>query len=101
MSKQAISVSLEVDNLTWLRGRARAAGGVSVSGLLDRLIEHARTKGSGGAPTRSVVGTLQISASDPELRTADEAVRKLFGISLGRSAGRARPRPRREPRTRG
>jgi hypothetical protein len=83
MPKKAISVTLEADNLTWLQGRVGAAGLRSVSGLLDRLVAEARSKGSVG-PIASVVGTIDIDASDPLLRRADEAVRDLIDRSLGR-----------------
>jgi hypothetical protein len=44
MAKQAISVTLEAENLTWIRGRALAAGRLSVSEMLDRLIRDAPTR---------------------------------------------------------
>jgi hypothetical protein len=83
MPKKAISVTLEADNLTWLQGRVGAAGLRSVSGLLDRLVAEARSKGSVG-PIASVVGTIDIDASDPLLRRADDAVRDLIDRSVGR-----------------
>ena len=83
MSKQAISVTLDVDNVTWLKGRAGAAGVRSVSELLDRLVTAARQSGDVG-PSRSVVGTIDIDPSDPLLERADEAVRHVFESSLGR-----------------
>jgi hypothetical protein len=83
MAKQAISVTLEADNLTWLKGRAGAAGLRSVSELLDQLVAAARASGRVG-PSRSVVGTIDLDASDPWLEKADEAVRGLFDRSLGR-----------------
>jgi len=83
MSKQAISVTLEVDNVTWLKGRAGAKGLRSVSELLDRLVTAARQSGDVG-PSRSVVGTIDIDSSDPLLERADEAVRHVFESSLGR-----------------
>jgi len=87
MSKQAISVTLEADNLAWVRGRALAAGRLSVSEMLDRLIEGARTGGAGSGPgVRSVVGTVEVAPGDPELLTADEAVRALLTRSVARSA---------------
>jgi hypothetical protein len=87
MSKQAISVTLETDNLSWVRGRAVAAGRISVSDMLDRLIEHARTGGKGTVPgARSVVGTVAIAPEDAELLTADEAIRALLTRSVARSA---------------
>jgi hypothetical protein len=83
MAKQAISVTLETDNLTWLKGRAGAAGLRSVSELLDQLVTAARATGRVG-PSRSVVGTIDLDASDPWLEKADEAVRAMFDASLGR-----------------
>jgi hypothetical protein len=83
MAKQAISVTLEADNLTWLKGRAGAAGLRSVSELLDQLVTAARASGRVG-PSRSVVGTIDLDVSDPWLEKADEAVRTMFDTSLGR-----------------
>lgn len=83
MAKQAISVTLEADNLTWLKGRAGAAGLRSVSELLDQLVTAARASGRVG-PSRSVVGTIDLDASDPWLEGADQAVRTMFETSLGR-----------------
>jgi hypothetical protein len=100
MSKQAISVTLEADNLAWVRGRALAAGRLSVSDMLDRLIAHARSGGAGSGPgTRSVVGTVVLAPTDPELLTADAAIRALLARSLARSARvMARPGPAASPR---
>lgn len=83
MAKQAISVTLEADNLTWLRGRAGAAGLRSVSELLDQLVAAARASGRGGV-ARSVVGTIDIDASDPWLAGADDVLHAMFDASLGR-----------------
>ena len=83
MGKQAISVTLDADNLMWLKGRAGAAGIRSVSELLDRIVSAARTSGQVG-PSRSVVGTIDLDAADPWLERADEAVRGMFDASLGR-----------------
>ena len=83
MAKQAISVTLDADNLTWLKGRAGAPGVRSVSELLDQLVTAARASGQTG-PSRSVVGTIDVDASDPWLAGADEAMRSLFEASLGR-----------------
>lgn len=90
MNKQAISVTLESDNLTWLRGRAVAAGRVSVSEMLDRLIREARAGATGVAGVRSVVGTLQIAEADPDLTKGDDAIRSLFTRSLTRAIRRRR-----------
>ena len=86
MGKKAITVTLEADNLTWLRGRARAAT-PSVSETLDRLIASVRKSGGAGEK-RSVVGTISIAPGDPALVSADLAVRALFARSLRRG-----PRP--------
>jgi len=82
MSRQAISVTLEADNVTWLKGRAGAEG-ESVSGLLDQLVTSARS-GNRAGPGRSVIGTIDIDDSDPSLERADAAVRAAFDASLGR-----------------
>jgi hypothetical protein len=83
MPKQAISVTLDADNLTWLKGRASATGARSVSELLDQLVRSARASGRVG-PSRSVVGTIDIADSDPWLEGADDEVRGLFEASLRR-----------------
>jgi hypothetical protein len=83
MAKQAISVTLDADNLTWLKGRASAAGVRSVSELLDQLVSAARSSGAAG-PSRSVVGTIDVDASDPWLEGADDAMRAMFETSLKR-----------------
>ena len=83
MGKQAISVTLDADTLMWLKGRAGAAGVRSVSELLDQIVSAARTSGQIG-PSRSVVGTIDLDATDPLLERADEAGRGMFEASLGR-----------------
>ena len=83
MNKRAISVTLDADNLIWLKARAGAAGLRSVSELIDRLVTQARTAGTTG-PVRSVVGTIDIDAGDPSLEQADSAVRAMFDASLRR-----------------
>jgi hypothetical protein len=93
MAKQAISVTLDADNITWLKARKGAGGVRSVSELLDRLVTEARQARRVG-PSRSVVGTIDIDASDPLLTKADATVRALFETSVGRPIvvreGRAR-----------
>ena len=91
MSKHAISVTLDADNVTWLKGRAGAAGS-GVSDLLNRIVTTARTSRHGG-PSRSVVGTIDIDPADPELAGADEAVRAVFEQSLRRPLLIREPRP--------
>jgi hypothetical protein len=83
VAKHAISVTLDEDNVTWLKGRAGAAGLRSVSELLDQLVAAARQSGRIG-PSRSIVGTIDVDPNDPTLERADEAVRYLFDASLGR-----------------
>jgi hypothetical protein len=83
MAKQAISVTLDTDNLTWLKGRAGAAGIRSVSELLDQIVTAARASGRIG-PSCSVVGTIDVDASDPSLEGADGAMRAMFQASLER-----------------
>jgi len=83
MAKSAISVTLHSDNLTWLRARSGAVGARSVSELLDQIIADARKATPGGA-VRSVVGTVDIDSSDPLLTGADEVLRGMFDVSLGR-----------------
>ncbi len=82
MNKQAISVTLDPSNLVWLRAQTVSSGYRSVSETLDRLIHEART-GSTEKSTliRSVVGTIQIAESDPDLSTADAAIRELFPMA--------------------
>ncbi len=63
-AKQAISVTLGADNVTWLKGRAGAGGVRSVSEFLDQLVTAARQSGRVG-PATSVVGTIDIDPSDP------------------------------------
>ncbi len=103
MPKQAISVTLDEENVTWLKGRAGAAGVRSVSELLDRIVTAARASGQIGPP-RSVVGTIDIDATDPLLEKADAAVRGLFEQSLVgplvAREPRASSRPGRAPKKR-
>jgi len=80
MQKQAISVTLERENLSWLRAQAAIRGCRSVSQLLDSIIAEARSHGR--SPVRSVVGTIRIDPNDPGLEHADTAVRELFLTSI-------------------
>ena len=83
MTKRAISVTLDADNITWLKGRAGATGVRSVSELLDQIVHAARKLGHGG-PSTSVIGTVDIDPQDPLLAHADEMVRAMFDKSIGR-----------------
>ncbi len=85
MARKAVSVTLDGDNLLWLRGQVRAAPGRTLSAVLDRLVAEARTRGRvADDSVRSVVGTVTISADDPDLLSADAAIRALFPAPMGR-----------------
>ena len=85
MPKKPISVTLDEANLVWLQGMTERTGARSLSDTLDRLITAARQTGPGtGQGVRSVVGTIDIGASDPALDEADQAIRDLFARSLTR-----------------
>jgi hypothetical protein len=82
MGKKAVSVTLHTENVTWLKGRAIAAG-ESMSELLDQIVSAARATGRIG-PSRSVAGTVDIDSSDPMLERADAAMLAQFEGSLAR-----------------
>lgn len=84
MPKQPVSVTLERDNLLWLRGRMAGRKRRSLSDALDELITAARLGGHGGGEVRSVVGTIDIAMDDPLLEQADSYLRDEFERSLGR-----------------
>jgi hypothetical protein len=89
--KRAISITLGEDNLLWLKGQAGASG--SVSAVIDQLVREARTGGrTNAAAIRSVVGTIDLPADDPDLAGADAYIRSLFDESLARPM-RVRERP--------
>lgn len=83
--KQAISVTLERANVTWLKARADATACRSVSELLDRLVTTARLGGHVAA-RRSVAGTIEIDPADPSLERADAEIRRLFKTSRKRGS---------------
>jgi hypothetical protein len=93
MRKQAISVTLGSDNLTWLAARVAATGARSVSELLDRLVTDARSRGE-HPHVRSVVGTIAVDAGDSLLDGADAAIRAIFDRSLRRPLAVKESRPR-------
>jgi hypothetical protein len=108
MGKEAISVTLEAQNLLWLRGQVRASGRRSVSDAIDRLVTEARTGGRIESGTiRSVVGTVRLPANDPDLTRASHVVRRLFPASSerpkpgGRSGPITKPGARKGRRTGG
>ena len=88
MPKLPISVTLERDNLIWLKARTAAAKARSLSEMLDQIVSDARRSGRvAAASVRSVVGTIDISEDDPDLSAADEYLRALFERST-RASGR-------------
>ena len=104
MPKLGISVTLSDINLLWLKARTQAAKARSLSETLDGLVTEARLAGKiPQAFVRSVVGTVDLAADDPNLERADIYIRDLFSSSTGRPVvareGRARysatPRGRR------
>jgi hypothetical protein len=86
MPKRAVSVTLDRDNLLWLRGQTAAAGRRSLSDTLDRIVTDARVAGRVRPDSiRSVVGTVEIADEDPGLDRADAYVRDLVEQSINRS----------------
>ena len=98
MPKKPLSVTLDEANILWLRGRARAGKERSLSEALDGVVTAARQSGYGG-DLRSVVGTVDISPDDPDLRNADAVIQAMVDARISRQgerlAGRSRHRPRR------
>lgn len=85
MPKTAISVTLNQTNLLWLKARMLATKGRSVSEALDDLVTAARTSGTAvPGSVRSVVGTVDLAADDPNLDFADAYVREVTDASLAR-----------------
>ena len=99
--KRAISVTVDEDNLVWLKGQAGGSRG-SVSEVIDRLVREARMSGRTDASTvRSVVGTIDLPPDDEDLAGADGYVRAMFERSLARPmAVKERP-PARKAKRRG
>ncbi len=89
MPKRAVSVTLDVDNLVWLRAQANA--GRNVSRIVNELVGEARAAGRRfGAATRSVAGTVDLRHFDPT--AADQGVRKLVDAApCERQPASARP----------
>jgi hypothetical protein len=81
----AISITIQKDNLLWLKAQAAATAKGSVSEILDRLVGAARADGRmGAAGIRSVAGTIDLPADDPDLERAATYVRTMFDRSLRR-----------------
>jgi hypothetical protein len=80
--RKAVSVTLRVDNLLWLRAQAGVTARGNVSAVLDRIVEEARLNGrTEPAAIRSVAGTIDLPEDDPDLEKADAYVRSLFAAS--------------------
>jgi hypothetical protein len=85
MPKVALSLTLERDNLLWLRSQAAAAKRRSLSQTVDELISSARLAGRvPGFSIRSVVGTVDVTGDDPLLSAADDHIRSVFDASIRR-----------------
>jgi hypothetical protein len=80
--RKPTSVTLQADNLLWLRGQAARSGKGSVSEVLDRIVSEARAAGrTDAAALRSVVGSVDLPEDDPDLEGADAYMRSLFAAS--------------------
>src|SRR5262245_35503148 len=84
MPKQPVSVTLDVDNLLWLRGRAASRKRKSLSDALDEILATARLRGVAADAPGSVVGTIALRPDDPGLGRADTSLQSLFSESLRR-----------------
>ena len=84
MPKRPISVTLDVDNLLWLKGQTASGKRRSLSDTIDAVITAARTGAHGDLTSRSVVGTVDIAADDPGLDEADAYVRAELEASVAR-----------------
>ena len=98
--KRAISVTIGEDNLLWLKGQAGASTSGSVSEVIDRLVQEARTGGrTDAAAVRTVVGSIDLRRDDEDLAEADAYVREVFDRSLARpTLVRERPPARKAKR---
>ncbi len=77
-----MSVTLSEDNLLWLKGQAARTAKGSVSDVLDRIVAEARVQGRTDPDAiRSVAGTIDLPAEDPDLSEADAYIRSLFAAS--------------------
>jgi hypothetical protein len=94
MPKRGISVTLRNENLLWLKSRTLATKGRSLSETLDALVTAARTsRDVPAAAVRSVVGTVDIAADDPDLDRADDYLRDVVTGSLARPFSVREERP--------
>ncbi|HUF23433.1 MAG TPA: hypothetical protein VMN81_04830 [Vicinamibacterales bacterium] len=92
--RKPVSVTLDQDNIIWLKGRARASARGSLSEVLDRLVTRARLEGrTDDGAIRSVVGTIDFPDDDESLAEMDVFVRSCFDESLERTAAMLRESP--------
>lgn len=80
-----MSVTLDQDNVLWLKAQAAGSAKGTVSDVLDRLVTHVRAEGrSEPGAIRSVAGTIDLPEDDPDLAQADTYVRTMLDRSLRR-----------------
>jgi hypothetical protein len=84
MPKEPLSVTLDIDNLIWLRGRVASRKRRSLSDALDEIVTAARTGARGTEASRSVVGTIDLAPDDPGLDRADAYIREHIEASIAR-----------------
>ena len=81
-------MTLNTDNLLWLRAQASATARGSLSEVLDQLVSEARTAGrTDERAIRTVRGTIDLPEDDPMLEQADTFIRAQFDKSLRRPVG--------------
>lgn len=79
--KQAVSVTLSPENLLWLEALARRSRRKSLSETLDAILDGVRGRDATGPVSHA--GMVVIDPSDPDLRGADAALRRLVSESWG------------------
>ena len=90
MPKRAVSVTLDVDNLIWLRAQAGARS--NVSRIVNELVSEARASGRRfGAAPRSVAGTVELRDYDPAAVQRDDRT-LINGTLHDRSAAPGKPK---------
>ena len=94
MPKQPLSVTVDRDNLVWLRGVAARGKRKSLSDALDDILTRARLGGAVPGESRSVTGTLDIASGDPDLSNADEYIATVFAASLAKPLVVREPSPK-------
>jgi hypothetical protein len=100
MAKKAVSVTLDENNVLWLKGRARLSSGGTLSQTLDQLITQARTGRVLPGRPPSVVGLVDLS-DDPDLSKAEATVKQFWDQRHdGFAVHEEPPRPRNAKRKR-